>query len=97
MEMINKRVLAGLRNAGMDRDQAEVIATYIPDWSQFTTKADLEDMRAKTKADIQDLRAETKAELARITGRLTGLYWLVGALGVILSILQGMPFLVQLF
>ncbi len=41
MEMINKRVLRDLREAGMERDQAEAVASHIPDWNQFATKDDI--------------------------------------------------------
>jgi len=42
MEMINKSAYEDLRSAGMAEEQAQVIATHIPDWSQFATKTDLE-------------------------------------------------------
>ena len=29
----------------MERDQAEAVASFIPDWSQFATKSDLEKLR----------------------------------------------------
>ncbi len=60
MEMINKRVLDDLRTAGMASPQAEVVAAHIPDWSQFVTKADLEDLRAATSQEAKDLRRELK-------------------------------------
>ncbi len=45
IEMINKRALQDLREAGMDRDRAEVIASHIPDWTQLATKTDLDQLK----------------------------------------------------
>ncbi len=63
MEMINKRVLDDLRIAGMSSPQAEVVAAHIPDWSQFATKENLEDLRIATRQDIEGLRASTRRDI----------------------------------
>ena len=52
MEMINKAVYHNLQEAGMEQTQAEVVATHIPDWSQFATKQDLERSLEKLRHDI---------------------------------------------
>ena len=41
MEMINKGTYQDLQAAGMDDAQAQVVASHIPDWSQFVTKQDV--------------------------------------------------------
>ena len=41
-----------LQKAGMEQAQAEVVATHIPDWSQFATKQDLESGLEKLRHDI---------------------------------------------
>ena len=62
--------------AGMDEQQAEVLASRLPDWSLLATKADLEGFA--TKADLPDWsQFATKADLERldlqIQGQLAGL------------------------
>ena len=42
MEMINKAAYEDRKETGMEDAQAIAIASHIPDWSQFTTKQDLE-------------------------------------------------------
>ena len=39
--MINKAAYQDLLDAGMADAQAQVVASHIPDWSQFVTKQDL--------------------------------------------------------
>ena len=41
MEMINRTAYNELQAAGMVEAQAQVVASHLPDWSQFATKQDL--------------------------------------------------------
>ena len=41
MEMINRTAYNDLQAAGMAEAQAQVVASHLPDWSQFATKQDL--------------------------------------------------------
>ncbi len=54
MEIINKTVYQDLRESGMPDAQALVIASHLPDWSQFATKQDLS--RLESQMDQLDRR-----------------------------------------
>ena len=84
-------MFAALREAGMSEEEAKVIAAHA-DLSQVATKADLAALQVATQSDLESMRRQ----LARMDGRLSGLYWLMGSIGVVLSLLQGMPLLVPL-
>ena len=96
-------MFAALREAGMSEEEAKVIAAHA-DLSQVATKADLAALQVATQSDLAALQVATQSDLesmrrqlARMDGRLSGLYWLMGSIGVVMSLLQGMPLLVPLF
>ena len=43
---MNRTVYRELRGAQMEERQAEIIASRIPDWSQFATKQDLAELKS---------------------------------------------------
>ena len=43
---MNRIVCRELREAQMEDKQAEIIASHIPDWSQFATKQDLAELKS---------------------------------------------------
>lgn len=43
---MNRIVYRELREAQMEDKQAEIIASHIPDWSQFATKQDLAELKS---------------------------------------------------
>lgn len=43
---MNRRVYRDLREAEMEENQAEIIASHIPDWSQFATKQDIAELKS---------------------------------------------------
>ena len=42
---MNQEIYRELRDAEMPEAQAEALARHMPDWSQFATKADLDQLR----------------------------------------------------
>ena len=66
----------------MEERHAEIIASHIPDWSQFATKQDLAELKAEFKQDI----AELKSDLMRWQ-------WIqMGAVVAVLTALRFIPF-----
>ena len=43
---MNRTVYRELRDAQMEEKHAEIIASHIPDWSQFATKQDLAELKS---------------------------------------------------
>ena len=52
MEMINKTAREAMEKAGVAHEQADAIAAFLPDWTQFATKTEL----IATKQEIQNLK-----------------------------------------
>ena len=66
----------------MEERQAEIIASHIPDWSQFATKQDLAELKSEFKQDV----AELKSNLMRWQ-------WIqMGAVVAVLTALRFIPF-----
>ena len=85
------RVMDGyssLRGAGMEEDQAKVVAAAC-DLAQGASQANLESGRRDLTADVSAV-AQTLSQIQR---QLTGLYGFIGATFGILIILQGLPYL----
>ncbi len=85
METINKQALRDLREAGMERDQAEAVASHIPDWTQFATKDDIRVIHLS----IRELRAELKLELGHMEKRLIRWIVLLLVVPVLLTLASG--------
>ncbi len=73
METINKQALRDLREAGMERDQAEAVASHIPDWTQFATKDDIRaiqlsirEIQVATRNDIRELQVTTQNDIREL-------------------------------
>ncbi len=81
-------IYSSLRGAGMEEEQAKVVAAAC-DLAQVATKADLESVRRDLTADISAV-AQTLSQIQR---QITGLYGLMGATFGILIILEGLPYL----
>ena len=62
---MNRTVYRELRGAQMEERQAEIIASHIPDWSQFATKQDLAELKAELKSEFKQDVAELKSDLMR--------------------------------
>ena len=58
---MNRRLYRELREAEMEEKQAVIIASHIPDWSQFVTKQDISELRLEFKQDMADLKSELKS------------------------------------
>ena len=64
--------------AGMDEQQAEVLVSHLPDWSQLATKADLEQLATQmatlaTQADLKDLALQTRDQMRSQQDQMSGL------------------------
>ena len=78
----NRTVYRELRDAQMEERRGEIIASHIPDWSQFATKQDLAELKSEFKQDI----AELKSDLMRWQ-------WVqMGAVVALLAALRFIPF-----
>ena len=78
----NRTVYRELRDAQMEERRGEIIASHIPDWSQFATKQDLVELKSEFKQDI----AELKSDLMRWQ-------WVqMGAVVALLAALRFIPF-----
>ena len=60
---MNRRVYRDLREAAMEENQAEIIASPIPDWSLFATKQDMTELKSEFKQDMAKLRSEFKQDM----------------------------------
>jgi len=87
-------VFGALRQAGMEEDLAAVVA-QATDLGPVATKQDLADVQADVQ-DVQRQLTDLKSDVAVVKGRLTGLYWLIGSMTVLLGLLQGMPLVLAL-
>ena len=71
MDVVMKEQLV---EAGMPAAQADVLASHMPewpDWSQFATKTDLKELA--TKADLKELKADLKELELNLRDQLSGL------------------------
>ena len=101
---MNRRVYRDLREAEMEENQAEIIASHIPDWSQFATKQDIAELkfefkqdmtelRSEFKQDITELRSEFKQDIAELKSGLMRWQWVqLGAVVALLTALRFIPF-----
>ena len=92
----------------MEEKQAEIIASHIPDWSQFATKQDMAELKSELKAefkqdmvelkaelkqDIAELKAEFKQDMAELKTDLMRWQWVqLGAIVALLAALRFIPF-----
>ena len=94
---MNRTVYRELRGAQMEERQAEIIASHIPDWSQFATKQDLAELKAELKSefkqDIVELKSEFKQDVAELKSDLMRWQWVqMGAVVALLAALRFIPF-----
>ena len=75
--MINKAAYRDLQAAGMDDAQAQVVASHIPDWSQFATKQ-----------DMSQLGNQLDSKMSQLESRL--IRWMVGIFLTFLALLGGL-------
>lgn len=93
----NRTVYRELRDAQMEERRGEIIASHIPDWSQFATKQDLAEFKAELKfefkQDIVELKSEFKQDVAELKSDLMRWQWVqMGAVVALLAALRFMPF-----
>ena len=50
----------------MEEKQAVIIASHIPDWSQFATKQDISELRLEFKQDMAEFKSEFKQGMAEL-------------------------------
>ena len=82
----NRTVCRELRDAQMEERHAEIIASHIPDWSQFATKQDLAELKVELKSEFKQDVAELKSDLMRWQ-------WIqMGAVVAVLTALRFIPF-----
>ena len=90
---MNRRVYRDLREAEMEENQAEIIASHIPDWSQFATKQDIAELKFEFKQDMTELRSEFKQNIAELKSGLMRWQWVqLGAVVALLTALRFIPF-----
>jgi len=77
MEMINKVAYQDLKAVGMEDAQAQVVASHIPDWSQFATKQ-----------DMSRLESRLDQKMSQLESRL--IRWMVGIFLTFLALLGGL-------
>ena len=74
---MHRRVYRELREAEMEEKQAEIIASHIPDWSQFATKQDMAELKSELKQDMAELKTDLMrwqwVQLGAIVGLLAAL------------------------
>ena len=89
---MNRTVYRELRDAQMEETQAEIIASHIPDWSQFATKQDLAELKSEFKQDIVELKSEFKQDIAELKSDLMRWQWIqMGAVVALLTALRFIP------
>ncbi len=84
-QVATKQDLADLRQQ-LERDIA-VVKGEITD-----VRGEVADVRGEI-TDVKGEVADVKGEVAIVKGRLTGLFWLIGSMTILLGLLQGMPLL----
>jgi len=84
METINQGAYRDLKAVGMEDAQAQVVASHIPDWSQFVTKQDLHQLAQDLGQDLGQLRQD----LSQLESRL--IRWMVGIFLTFLALLGGL-------
>ena len=90
---MNRRVYRDFREAEMEENQAEIIASHIPDWSQFATKQDIAELKFEFKQDMTELRFEFKQDIAELKSGLMRWQWVqLGAVVALLTALRFIPF-----
>ena len=101
---MHRRVYRELREAEMEEKQAEIIASHIPDWSQFATKQDMAELKSELKQDMAGLKSEFKQDVAELKSEfkqdMAGLktdlmrwQWVqLGAIVALLAALRFIPF-----
>ena len=86
---MHRRAYRELREAEMEEKQAEIIASHIPDWSQFATKQDMAELKSEFKQDV----AEIKQNMAELKTDLMRWQWVqLGAIVALLAALRFIPF-----
>ena len=84
MEMINRTAYNELQAAGMVEAQAQVVASHLPDWSQFATKQAAGMVEAQAQVVASHLpdwsQFATKQDLAQGLAQLESrlIRWMVG-------------------
>ncbi len=87
-------VFRALRQAGMEEELASLVA-QATDLGPVATKQDLADVQRQL-TDVQRQLTDLKSDMAVVKSRVTGLYWLIGSMTVLLGLLQGMPLVLAL-
>ena len=59
---MNRRLYRELQETEMEEKQAIIIASHIPDWSQFATKQDMAELKAELKSEFKQGMTELKSE-----------------------------------
>lgn len=86
---MHRRAYRELREAEMEEKQAEIIASHIPDWSQFATRQDMAELKSEFKQDM----AEIKPNMAELKTDLMRWQWVqLGAIVALLAALRFIPF-----
>ena len=89
---MNRTVYRELRDAQMEETHAKIIASHIPDWSQFATKQDLAELKSEFKQDIVELKSEFKQDIAELKSDLMRWQWVqMGAVVALLTALRFIP------
>ena len=101
---MHRRAYRELREAEMEEKQAEIIASLIPDWSQFATKQDMTELKSELKQDMTELKSELKQDMAELKSEfkqdmaelktdLMRWQWVqLGAIVALLAALRFIPF-----
>lgn len=90
---MHRRAYRELRKAEMEEKQAEIIASHIPDWSQFATKQDMAELKSELKSEFKQDVAEIKQNMAERKTDLMRWQWVqLGAIVALLATLRFIPF-----
>ena len=90
---LHRRAYRELREAEMEEKQAEIIASHIPDWSQFATKQDMAELKSELKSEFKQDVAEIKQNMAELKTDLMRWQWVqLGAIVALLAALRFIPF-----
>ena len=70
--------------AGFDTKQAAVMASHVPDWSQFATRQDL----GQLEIQMEQLESRLQLQMGQLESRL--IRWMIGIFLTFLALLGGL-------
>ncbi len=85
MDKNNIAIYEALCEAQMPKTQARLIASQLPDWTQFATKQDMERLEQRLERDMERLEHRLKQKISE--HHVSLIRWQWGQLAVLIGIL----------